>query len=71
MPSLLVHKITFIIPTNTSFFYTLAIFHLPIFVYSQLYSLHQKYFPNLSHLANSGCVKGPLSKGVLEELTLF
>ena len=69
--TLLAHKIIFTIPTNTPFLYTPAIFHLPCFTYSHPYNLHQKYFPYLSHLAKSGSVKGPMSKGVLWELTLF
>ena len=69
IPSLLVHKIILTIPTNSLFLYTSTIFHLPIFAYSHPYNLHQKYFPYLDHLANSGCVKWPVSKGVLWGLT--
>ena len=53
------------IVTDILFLYTSPIFHLLIFAYSHPYILHQKHFPYLSHLANTGCVKGPLSKGVL------
>ena len=62
---LIVHKITLTIPTNTFFFYTSALFHLPIFAYSDPYNLRQNYFPYLSHLANSGCVQGINDKKVL------
>ena len=51
---LIVHKIVLSIPTNSSFLYTSAIFHLPIFAYYHPNNLHQKCFPHLSHLANSG-----------------
>ena len=56
---------SYFLPTDIPFFYTSAIFYLSIFAYSHPYSLHQKYFPYLSYLANLGCVKGPMSKGVL------
>ena len=70
--SLLVHKIILTTPTNTPFLYTSAVFLPPIFAYGHPYNLHQKYFPYLSHLANSGMLKGPpVSKGVLWGLTLF
>ena len=61
---MLVHKIILKIPKNTPFFYTSAFFYLPIFVYSDPYSLHQNYFPYLSHLANSSCIKGSMSNPV-------
>ena len=44
IPSLLVNKIILTIPTNTSFLYISAIFHLPIFAYSNPCNLHQKHF---------------------------
>ena len=47
---LLVYKIVLTNPTNTPFLYTSAIFYLPI-------SYTKKYFPCLSHLANSGWFK--------------
>ena len=62
---LLVRKIILKIPTNTPFPYTSAIFHVPFFAYSHPNNLHQKCFLYLSHLANSGCVKEPVSYGVL------
>ena len=49
------------IPTNTLFLYTSAIFYLPILAYKHPNNLHQKLFPCLSHLTNSGCVKVPAS----------
>ena len=58
---LLVHKIILTIPTNTPFLYNSAIFHLHFFAQKHPNNLHQKYFPNLKHFANSGCVKGPES----------
>ena len=64
-------KIILTIPTNTLFLYTSVIFHLPFFAHNQPYSLHQTYFPYLSHLSNSDCDKGPMSKGVLWGLTLY
>ena len=68
IPPWIAHKIIFTIPANTPFFCTSALFNsLPIFVYSNLY----KYFHYLSHLANSGWIKGPASKGVLWGLTLY
>ena len=66
-PLLIAPKIILTISTNTPFFYTSALFHLPIFPYSDPY----KFFPYLIHLANSGCDKGPVNKGVLWGLTLF
>ena len=54
---LIVRKIIFIIPTNTPFFYSSALFHFPIFAYSDPYNLHQKYFLYLSHLVNLVCIK--------------
>ena len=66
-----VHKIILTIPTNTSFLYTSAIFHFPIFAYNHPNSLHRKHFPYLSHLANSGCIKGPGSIGVLQPFSQF
>ena len=71
IPSALVHKTILTIPSNTSFFYTSAIFHLPIFAYNHPNSLDQKYFPYLSHLANSGYVKGSGSQGVFWGLAQF
>ena len=70
LPSLYVHKIILKILANTAFPYTSAIFHLPNFAYRKLYNLHQKYFPYLSHLGNSGCVKRLKSRRVLWGLTL-
>ena len=64
IPPLLFSKITLTTATNTSFIYAAAIFHLPIFAYNDPSNLHQKYFPNLSNLANSHCVKGQKSYGV-------
>ena len=55
-PRLLFNKIILTIHTNTPFVYTAAFFHLPIFAYNHPSNLHQKCFPYLSHLANSGCV---------------
>ena len=43
---------------HSSFFYRTSFFHLPIFAYNRLTNLHRQYFPYLSHLANSECVKG-------------
>ena len=65
IPLLIVHKIVLSIPTNSSFLCTSAIFHLPIFVYYHPNNLHPKYFPHLSHLANSGSVKGSGSQVIL------
>ena len=59
------------VPTNTPFSYTSALFDLPTFMYIDPYNLHQNYFPYISHLANLGCIKGPVNKGVLWRLTLF
>ena len=70
IPTLLVNKIIFTIPTNTPFLYTSAIFYLPIFAYSNPYNLYQKCFSYLSHVANSGFVKRPMSKEVLWGLKL-
>ena len=70
-PPFLVHKIILTIPQNTPLRYTSAIFHLIIFTYSNPCNIHQKYFAYLNHLANSGCVKGPVIEGVLWERTLF
>ena len=42
IPFLIIHKIVLSIPTNSSFLYTSAIFHLPIFVYYQPNNVHQK-----------------------------
>ena len=58
---LLFHKIILAITTKTPFLYTSAIFHLPVFVYNYSNNLHQKNFHYLSHLANLGYVKGPMS----------
>ena len=44
---------------------------LPIFAYNHPNSLHQKHFPQLSHLANSGCIKGPGSLGVVQPFSQF
>ena len=63
-PHLLFNKIFLKIPTNTPFLYNAAFFNLPIFVYNHPSHLHQKCFPYLSHLANSGCLKGQRSYGV-------
>ena len=57
LPIPLVHKIILTILNNTPFLYNSAILHPN--------NLHQKYFPYLSHLVNSGCVKGQGSYGVL------
>ena len=59
IPPLLFNKIIITIPTNTTFLYTSAIFHFPIFAYNHPSNLRQKYFPYLSHLANSGRVNRP------------
>ena len=59
IPSLLVDKIILTVPSNTPFLYTSAILHLSIFAYNHPNNLHQKCFPYFSHLANSGCMKGP------------
>ena len=55
---LLIHKIILTISTYTPFLYTSAIFQVSIFTYNHANNPHQKHFPYLSHLANSGCVKG-------------
>ena len=52
---LLVQKIIFKTPTNFPFLYFSANFHLPLFAYSHINNLHQKYFPYLNHFANLGC----------------
>ena len=60
---LLVQKLNLTTTTNIPFLYTSAILHVPIFAYNYFNNLHQRYFPYLSHLANSGCFKGPGSWG--------
>ena len=55
---LLIHKIILTISTYTPFLYASAIFQVSIFTYNHANNPHQKHFPYLSHLANSGCVKG-------------
>ena len=62
---LLFNKIILTIYFKTPFLYTAAFFYIPIFVRNHPNSLHQKCFPYLSHLPNSGCVKGQRSYGVL------
>ena len=52
---LLVHRVILTNPTKTHLLYTSSIFHLPIFAYQHSNILHQKHFPYLNHLANSGC----------------
>ena len=42
--SSLVHKIIPTIPTNTPFLFNSANFHFPIFAYSYLFNVNQKYF---------------------------
>ena len=69
--NLLFNKIIFTIPTNAPFLSTAAFFHLPIFAYNHPSNLHQKYFPSLSHLANSGCVKRQRSYGVMWGFLIF
>ena len=64
-PPLLFNEIIHKINTNTTFLYTAAFFHFAIFVYNHPSNLHQKYYPYLSYLANSDCVKGQRSYGVL------
>ena len=61
----LFNKIILKIYTKTPFLYTAAFFYFPIFSYNHLSNVHQKRFPYLSHLANSGCAKGQKSYGVL------
>ena len=56
IPLLFVHRITLTNPINTTYLYTSAIFHLPNFAQNNPINSHQKYFPYLNHLANSGCV---------------
>ena len=53
------------------FLYTSAIFHLPIFVHNHLSNPHQKYFPYLSHLANTGYIIGTRELEGLVTPTLF
>ena len=65
IPPLLFNKIILTIPTNTPFIYTAATFYLPVFAYNDFSNLHQKYFPYLSHLVNSDCIKGQRSSGGL------
>ena len=60
IPSLFVHIIIFTTSTSTPFLYTLSISYLLIFGYSHPNNLHQKHFPYLNHLVNSGCLKGTL-----------
>lgn len=64
-PPLFVNKIILTIPINTSFLYTSAIFHLPIFAYNHSNNLHQKHFSCFSHLANSGLRQGTRKIGGL------
>ena len=59
------NKVILTTPPNTPFLYTLAIFHLPVFAYNHPRNLHQRYFSYFGYLANSSCVKGPGSYGVL------
>ena len=56
IPLLLVRKIIHTNPINTTFLYTSAIFHLPVFAHNHPSNPHQKQFPYLSHLAKSICV---------------
>ena len=56
---LLFHKIILTISTNIPFLYTSAIFHLPLFAYTQSNNLHQKHFLYLSHFANLLCINAP------------
>ena len=65
IPPLLFNKIILTIPTNTPFLYAAAIFHLTVFAYNHPGYLHQPYFSYLIYLANSDCVKGKRSYGVL------
>ena len=53
-----VNKIILTTPANTPFLYTSATSHLLIIAYSHPNTLHQKHFPHLNHLANSGFLKG-------------
>ena len=72
-PLLLLHKIIHTNRINTAFFHTSAISHIPIFVQNHPSNLHDKYFPYLSHLSNSGCVIGtrkPQSRTVIIGLTI-
>ena len=69
---LLFRKTILNVPNITPFLYNSAIFKLPIFTYSHPYNLLRKLFLYLKHLANSGCIKGPMSKRVLwRGLSLF
>ena len=58
-------KLILTIPTNNSLLYTSPIFDFLIFTHYHPNNLNQKCFPQLSYLANSGCVKGPGSQDVL------
>ena len=58
-------KIILTIPNDTLFFCASAIPQLPIFACSPPCNVHQKHFPCFSYLANSDCINGPLSMGVL------
>ena len=71
IPPLLVWKIILTNPKNIPFLYISALFHLPIFAYNHPNNLHPKYFPYLSHLANSGYVKGPENERVFWGLIKF
>ena len=71
IPLLIVHKIIYTNPINTMFLYTSAIFHLPIFAHNHLSNPHQKYFPYLSHLANTGYIIGTRELEGLVTPTLF
>ena len=67
---LLVHKTIFIIHNNTSFLYNS--FFTFLFLRTAISSIYNKsVFNYLNHLANTGCVKGPLHKGFLWGLTLL
>ena len=46
-------------------------FHLPTFACNHPNNLHQKCFPYLNHLPNSGCVKEQRSYGVLWAFLIF
>ena len=63
--TLLVHTTTTTISTKNPFLYVAAIFHLSVFAYNHPSYQHPKYFPYLIDLANSDCVKGQRSYGVL------
>ena len=58
-------KIILTIPNDTLFLCASAIPQLPIFTCSPPCNVHQKYFPCFSYLANSDCINGPQSMGVL------